>query len=149
MWLSDLKIGSFGENIVCGYLSDKGYTILGRNYTTPFGEIDIIAKSSDRMLVFVEVKTMSFSSESGKSVRQSYPQSLFSCLFKKRATMSAYPYNPEMRLDKRKIWKLIRLARWYMNNNFPCDEFRIDGVCVDLLGDDRFNIRHYKNIGFE
>ena len=37
------------------YLKRKGYKILCKNFRTPFGEIDIVAKNKE-MIVFVEVK---------------------------------------------------------------------------------------------
>ncbi len=40
------------------FLRDKGYTILGRNIRTPYGEIDLLAQK-DGQVVFVEVKTRS------------------------------------------------------------------------------------------
>lgn len=50
--------GSKGEDIAAVFLKDKGYKIISRNYKTPIGEIDIIAKDGE-ILVFVEVKTRS------------------------------------------------------------------------------------------
>jgi len=51
------EYGKQGEEIAAKFLSDKGLTILERNYTTPMGEIDIIARDKDNTLVFAEVKT--------------------------------------------------------------------------------------------
>lgn len=48
--------GDRGESIACGYLVNRGYKIIKRNYSCRFGEIDIVAKKDDN-LVFVEVKT--------------------------------------------------------------------------------------------
>lgn len=48
--------GLLGEIIACRYLSDKGYTILDKNFSCKFGEIDIVAFFED-ILVIVEVKT--------------------------------------------------------------------------------------------
>lgn len=50
------EIGDFGEEITSNYLEKNGYRILDRNYSKPFGEIDIIAIKGD-MISFVEVKT--------------------------------------------------------------------------------------------
>jgi putative endonuclease len=50
------RIGAWGEQAAADYLSRHGYTILIRNFRTPHGEIDIIARQGD-LLVFIEVKT--------------------------------------------------------------------------------------------
>ncbi len=49
-------LGERGENVAARFLQRAGYKILGRNYRTPVGEIDIIARDG-KTLVFVEVKT--------------------------------------------------------------------------------------------
>ena len=51
-------LGRIGENKAVKHLKSLGYKILERNYTTNFGEIDIVAKDEE-CLVFVEVKTRS------------------------------------------------------------------------------------------
>lgn len=48
-------LGRKGEDAVCKYLKKHGYKILKRNYTTPFGEADIVARKGDTYC-FVEVK---------------------------------------------------------------------------------------------
>ncbi|MFC1842212.1 YraN family protein [Candidatus Dependentiae bacterium] len=50
-----VKLGKAGEKIVAKKLANTGFTILHKNYTQRYGEIDIIA-SKDDLLVFVEVK---------------------------------------------------------------------------------------------
>jgi putative endonuclease len=50
------ETGKLGEEQVCTYLTDRGYTILARNYRIRGGEIDIIAENGD-FIAFVEVKT--------------------------------------------------------------------------------------------
>jgi len=50
------RVGQCGESLAVSYLRRKGYKIIGRNYRTRCGEIDIVARHRDT-LVFVEVKT--------------------------------------------------------------------------------------------
>ncbi len=55
--MNDAKlIGRFGEAAAGEYLRKKGYELLGLNYRTRFGEIDIIA-SKGGIVAFAEVKT--------------------------------------------------------------------------------------------
>ena len=48
-------LGRYGEAVAADYLRKKGYRLLGLNYRTRRGEIDLIA-SKGRYLVFAEVK---------------------------------------------------------------------------------------------
>lgn len=48
-------LGAFGEETAARYLRRHGYTIVETNYSSRFGEIDIIAKKRG-YIVFVEVK---------------------------------------------------------------------------------------------
>ena len=52
--------GQVGELYAERFLKKQKYKILAKNYVTPFGEIDIIAKTKNTY-VFVEVKTRSSS----------------------------------------------------------------------------------------
>lgn len=47
--------GKDGEERACNYVKSKKYKILERNYRCPYGEIDIITKYSNT-LVIIEVK---------------------------------------------------------------------------------------------
>ena len=50
------KFGIIGEKLAQGFLINKGYEILGANFFSRKGEIDIVARK-DNIIVFVEVKT--------------------------------------------------------------------------------------------
>ena len=52
------KTGELAERIACIYLENKGFSIVERNYTKKWGEIDIVAQKGS-MLHFVEVKSKS------------------------------------------------------------------------------------------
>ena len=49
-------LGDRGEKLAARYLKSLGFKIIRRNYSSPFGEIDIVARQNDT-LVFVEVKS--------------------------------------------------------------------------------------------
>ena len=54
------RIGKWGEDAVAMYLAERGYEIITRNARTPYGEIDIVAKQ-DEIIILVEVKTLTSS----------------------------------------------------------------------------------------
>ncbi|MEK6727460.1 MAG: YraN family protein [Candidatus Omnitrophota bacterium] len=56
MFRQNLILGKSGEEAAAGFLKEKGYKILKKNYKTKLGEIDIVALDKDT-LCFVEVKT--------------------------------------------------------------------------------------------
>ncbi len=49
------KTGKLGEDLACQFLQDKGFLVIERNFSTRFGEIDIVCLDGE-ILVFVEVK---------------------------------------------------------------------------------------------
>jgi len=55
--LSKRKFGNQIEAWVCSYLTQQGLVLIRENYTTPFGEIDLIMMDSrNNTLVFIEVR---------------------------------------------------------------------------------------------
>ena len=50
------RLGDRGEKLAAKYLIRNGYEIVEKNYRSPYGEVDIIAKRGD-ILAFIEVKT--------------------------------------------------------------------------------------------
>jgi putative endonuclease len=90
------KIGEIGENVACKFLVKHGFTILERNYTKKWGEIDIVAQRQENgglKLYFIEVKavTRDLSDVSRITSKDSLDQ-----------------YRPE---DNMHPWKLKRLSR--------------------------------------
>lgn len=60
------QLGDAGEDLAAAALKQQGYKILERNYVTPLGEIDLVARQG-KTYVFIEVKTR-------KSARFGSPQ---------------------------------------------------------------------------
>ena len=60
------KIGRLGEDLAGRFLEKNGYQIIDRNFSTCYGEIDLIAELGEEIL-FCEVKTRS-------SLQYGYPE---------------------------------------------------------------------------
>ena len=53
------KRGDSGEAAIARYLEERNYQVLERQYRCRWGEIDLIVRTGDGILCFVEVKTRS------------------------------------------------------------------------------------------
>ncbi|KKR70131.1 MAG: hypothetical protein UU13_C0013G0011 [Candidatus Nomurabacteria bacterium GW2011_GWB1_40_7] len=89
------KIGELGENIATRFLVKHGFSILDRNYTKKWGEIDIIAEKANK-LYFIEVKSVS-----RETLNTFIPKSY-------NDSDERYQHRPE---DNMHPWKLKRLSR--------------------------------------
>ena len=118
-------IGKIGEDLACEYLKNKNYIVLERNHKEKWGEIDIITKSPDKILVFVEVKT----------IRQ-YGNAATNIL-------------PEENLTKSKLEKVKRTAQMFADQHSELINnkkgWRIDLIAITLI-DKENQINHYENI---
>ena len=109
------RVGKEGEELALKFLKDKGFRVLERNYRTPIGEIDIIARDGNT-LVFIEVKTrsdMSFGS-------------------------------PFESVTQRKRDKIHKTALWYIKGLGREPAARFDVLSIDLQ-DGRTVIEHIKD----
>ena len=52
------ELGNEAEELACGWLSDRGWQVVGRNYAWRGGEIDIIAERGE-VMIFCEVRSRS------------------------------------------------------------------------------------------
>lgn len=50
------RVGSYGEQVAVNHLQRNGFVVLDRNWRCDIGEIDVVAREGD-CLVVVEVKT--------------------------------------------------------------------------------------------
>ena len=115
------ETGKLGEDIAERFLKKNRYKIVGRNYREKWGEIDIIAISPKKALVFVEVKTVT----------------------------GPNPYvEPEEHLTRQKLTRLQRTAELYANNQenkVIKNGWRIDLLAIVIDGDSA-EVKHYRNI---
>ena len=118
------QTGNIGEDIACDYLVKNKYKIIARNFRTKFGEIDIIAKSPEKITIFCEVKTMR---------NNELENSLI----------------PEDQMSPVKIKKFKKISEWYANKNtniITRQGYRLDTITILLSGDEIPSINHYENI---
>ena len=111
------SLGARGEALARQYLIDQGYEIVASNWSTRYGEIDIIARSNG-VIVFVEVKTR----------QDRDTESAFAGISRakhERLVKAAYQYLHEHQLDD---------ARW-----------RMDAIGIALQGRGRPVIDHIED----
>ncbi len=122
-------IGDLGEGIVCRYLENKGYVVVGRNYLRPWGEIDIVAKRGG-VTHFVEVKTVT--REQGRV-----------------GDHRGVSFRPEENMHEGKIKRLHRAIQTYMLEHRMNDDatWQMDLACVYIsLEDKRARVEMLENI---
>ena len=110
-----ILFGKQGELDASRYALSKGYWVIGRNYRTPYGEIDLVLKSPEGEIVFVEVKA-------------------------RTGTFFGYP---ESAVNERKKTHMINSALCYMQREHPENDeipWRIDIIAL-IYKKDRKTIR--------
>lgn len=111
-------VGRRGEEIAREFLESRGYRVLARNEKNRFGEIDLVVRKSN-VLVVVEVRTKS-NERSG---------------------------TPEDTINRKKKSALRKNTLSYMARIRWKGACRIDAVCVVLGGEGSvFRVTHYENI---
>ncbi|MEK9173482.1 MAG: YraN family protein [Patescibacteria group bacterium] len=135
-----LQLGKDGEALAEKFIAKFGYKIITKNFSRPWGEIDIIAKSKEGKVVFFEVKTMRqklIGNESGNDL------------------------NPEDNLSRSKLKKLQKTCEYFSNRHKhlinPSLGWQIDLLAIKLTAetqpkptltntDKNCIINHYQNI---
>ena len=114
--------GRAGETIAANYLQSLGYTILCRNYTSEYGEIDIIAYDG-RTYAFIEVKM-----RSDTEVQKLYgrPMRAVNSAKKQRILKTAKQYIRENSLYERPA--RIDAMEIYKTDHGDCVSFRINYI---------------------
>jgi len=123
------KTGEIGENMAVKFLMKQGFSILDRNYTKKWGEIDIIAEKANK-IYFIEVKSVA---------RETLDNVLH----------ETSDYKPE---DNMHPWKLKRMSRtiqtYLLSKKIPEEkEWQVDLLVVFLdLKNKKAKIKVVKDI---
>jgi len=115
------SIGNIGEDIAVKWLvKNKNYNILDRNYSTGYGEIDIIAEDG-KALVFIEVKF-------------------------RNGTDFGYPYEA---VNKNKQCRICKAALRYVQKKYNTADINIRFDVVELIKKDGVYYVRYTENAFE
>ena len=123
------KVGKLGEDVASMFLMKHNFSILERNYTRKWGEIDIIAKK-DNKLYFIEVKSVSCETLPDISIDNS---------LSKRPEENMHP------------WKMKRLSRtvqtYLIHNKIGNTPWQFDLLLVYLdIGNKIARVKRMENI---
>lgn len=102
-------LGKWGEEVAAEFLASNGYTILERDWKDGHRDIDIIARTADETIVFVEVKTRTFDAIA----------------------------KPEDAITKQKIKSIGKAANAYVKAYQLWNELRFD--VITIIGDRKEN----------
>lgn len=112
------QLGRWGEQLAEKFLQQQGYKILNRNFRTPYGEIDLIARKAC-VLVFVEVKTRSSNSFG----------------------------NPEEAVTASKLTHIIESAESYLQEYPELEQdWQIDVIAIRKISGQHPEIVHFENV---
>ncbi|HFD39637.1 MAG TPA: YraN family protein [Anaerolineae bacterium] len=110
-------LGRHGEDLAARYLTAQSYTILTRNWRCAHGELDLVARDGD-CLVLVEVRT-----RRGRALG-----------------------TPEESITPAKQARLVDLAWAYVQEQDWVGEWRIDVVAIEMDRRGRLlRMEHYEN----
>jgi putative endonuclease len=111
------NLGRYGEERAAGYLVERGYEIIDKNWHSSSGEIDLVARDKN-LLVFVEVKTRS-------------------------GAGFGHPFEA---ITKEKVSRMRRLAaEWLAAKQVFGLQVRLDAIAV-LVSGGRVYIEHLKEV---
>jgi uncharacterized protein (TIGR00252 family) len=110
------RLGDAGERLAAGWLEQRGYAIVARNWRCQYGELDVVAVRAGE-LVFVEMKTR-------RGERLGTPEEAITPAKRRRLAAAAACYVADHGLDEA--------------------SYRIDVIAIDLAPGGRLRaIRHY------
>ncbi len=116
------QLGAYGESLAAKYLSDVlGWAVFERNWQCKSGEIDIIARY-ENSIVLVEVRTRSEGGSFGTAVDSVNP---------------------------RKLQQMKRVGRIYVHSNTSFPEnttVRFDLIAIQIFHGTTVDFQHFQNI---
>lgn len=120
MSLDTKEVGNLGETIACRYLEKEiNLEEVARNYTNDIGEIDIVARGTDNIIHFIEVKTVSYETKEALDWAVTHET-----------------WRPEELVHHKKLAKIARVGEFWLQKHAKEDlAVQIDVVAVRLALD--------------
>lgn len=113
------QIGAYGEQITVNYLQKLGYVVLETNYLKKWGEIDVVARETQRnreIIHFVEVKTVSYETKAALEL-----------------AVSRGTWRQEELVTPKKLQKLHRtIETWLLEHDYQGD-IQVDVAAVRVV----------------
>ncbi len=114
------EIGKIGEDLASKWLISNGYQVIERNYLKKFGEIDIVARETNKVH-FVEVKTVSYGTKHDLEY-----------------AISHETWRPEENIHREKIRRFKNTIEVWLIENKYIGNWQIDIMTVRLVLDEKF-----------
>lgn len=114
------EIGKLGEDLAAKWLENKNFLIIERNYLKKFGEIDIVARETDK-IHFIEVKSVSYETKSDLDF-----------------AVSRGTWNPAENVHNNKQKRLSRVIETWLSEHKYNGKWQIDIVTVKIVSRERF-----------
>jgi putative endonuclease len=123
------EIGAIGETVAAKYLERLGLVVIDQNYLKKWGEIDIVARATDK-IHFIEVKTVSYETKQQLKVAVSHGT-----------------WRPEENVHQKKLLRMSRaIESWILENNIDL-EWQIDVLAIRIVPRERYaTVKYLPNI---
>ena len=128
------RIGEIGEEMAVLWLTRRGFTIIDRNYTRPWGEIDIVAKKGNKYYFFEVKAVVTRENMPNTSVNQAStvtPARTESARSGGHVTNPGF-IRPEENAHPAKLAKLYRTVEVFLVEHSIVSDWQIDLLCVYL-----------------
>lgn len=112
-----VDFGKQGEQLAVEFLKSEGYKILDTNYRNAMGELDIIARK-DQLLVIIEVKRR-------KTIAHGFPR-------------EAVSYHKQK--------QIARLTQWYIQQH-KLHNMQVRFDVIEIIGEDIHHIKDAFRVG--
>lgn len=127
------EIGKIGEDIAAKWLVSRGMEIIERNYNRKWGEIDIVARGTEGLVHFVEVKTVSYETK-----------------YDLDYAVTHETWRPEDNVHRNKIDRLKRAIQTWLAENTYEGEWVTDIIALRLVPRERIaRIKLIENVIFD